>query len=406
MISSAERWRRFGILSALYFAQGVPFGLFSQAVPSILRQGNVSLQVIGLTSLLAAPWALKFLWSPWLDRAPFWAPGHRRRGWLIPIQSLVVLALVILAFVDPWKTPEALMAMVLVVNFLNASQDIPTDGLAVDILPAEERGRGNGIQVGGYRLGMLVGGAATLWVIDAFGWQTGLLATAFVAALCVVPIIFMKEPESLGVERKIGLGAGLGSMWKFLSDQAVLRFIGLIAAFKLGDALANGMIKPMLIDLGLSLGDIGRISGGIGFSAALAGTVAGAFLADRLTRNRALMVTAVFQAIGALIYVGVLGGEVNLTFIAIAIGVENFLGSVATVVLFACMMDWSDSDNSGMNYTVLASAVVAVQGVGSILSGFSASGLGYTMHHVVAGVIALVGGLLAAKMYRVSSTTM
>ncbi len=401
MISSAERWRRFGILSALYFAQGVPFGLFSQAVPSILRQGNVSLQVIGLTSLLAAPWALKFLWSPWLDRAPFWAPGHRRRGWLIPIQSLVVLALVILAFVDPWKTPEALMAMVLVVNFLNASQDIPTDGLAVDILPAEERGRGNGIQVGGYRLGMLVGGAATLWVIDAFGWQTGLLATAFVAALCVVPIIFMKEPESLGIERKIGLGAGLGSMWKFLSNRAVLRFIGLIAAFKLGDALANGMIKPMLIDLGLSLGDIGRISGGIGFSAALAGTVAGAFLADRLTRNRALMVTAIFQAIGALIYVGVLGGEVNLTFIAIAIGVENFLGSVATVVLFACMMDWSDSDNSGMNYTVLASAVVAVQGVGSILSGFSASGLGYTMHHVVAGVIALVGGLLAAKMYRV-----
>lgn len=404
-MSSAERWRRFGILSALYFAQGVPFGLFSQAVPSILRQGNVSLQVIGLTSLLAAPWALKFLWSPWLDRAPFWAPGHRRRGWLIPIQSLVVLALVVLAFVDPWKTPEALMAMVLVVNFLNASQDIPTDGLAVDILPAEERGRGNGIQVGGYRLGMLVGGAATLWVIDAFGWQTGLLATAFVAALCVVPIIFMKEPESVAAEQVIGLGAGLGSMWEFLSNRAVLRFIGLIAAFKLGDALANGMIKPMLIDLGLSLGDIGRISGGIGFSAALAGTVAGAFLADRMTRNRALMVTAVFQAIGAVIYVGVLGGEVNLTFIAIAIGVENFLGSVATVVLFACMMDWSDSDNSGMNYTVLASAVVAVQGVGSILSGFSASGLGYTMHHVMAGVIALIGGLLAAKMYRVSSTT-
>lgn len=404
-MSSAERWRRFGILSALYFAQGVPFGLFSQAVPSILRQGNVSLQVIGLTSLLAAPWALKFLWSPWLDRAPFWAPGHRRRGWLIPIQSLVVLALVVLAFVDPWKTPEALMAMVLVVNFLNASQDIPTDGLAVDILPAEERGRGNGIQVGGYRLGMLVGGAATLWVIDAFGWQTGLLATAFVAALCVVPIIFMKEPESVAAEQVIGLGAGLGSMWEFLSNRAVLRFIGLIAAFKLGDALANGMIKPMLIDLGLSLGDIGRISGGIGFSAALAGTVAGAFLADRMTRNRALMVTAVFQAIGAVIYVGVLGGEVNLTFIAVAIGVENFLGSVATVVLFACMMDWSDSDNSGMNYTVLASAVVAVQGVGSILSGFSASGLGYTMHHVMAGVIALIGGLLAAKMYRVSSTT-
>lgn len=398
-----QQARKFAILVVLYFAQGVPFGLFSQAVPSILRQGNVSLQVIGLTSLLAAPWALKFLWSPWLDRAAPWAPNHRRKGWLIPIQILVALSMVVLAMLDPWESPAALMAIVLLVNFFNASQDIPTDGLAVDLLEPSERGRGNGIQVGGYRLGMLMGGAATLWIIDVLGWSAGVLTTAAVMALCVLPIVFMREPQGLPEpegESGVEVRSGLLKMWDFLRRKEILKFIAIIFAFKLGDGLANGMIKPMLVDFGLTLGDIGRISGGVGFTAALLGTVAGAIVTDKLTRRHALFVAASFQAFGAVIYVAVIKENIDMWEIATAIAVENFLGSIATVVLFACMMDWSKSSQSGMNFTVLASAVVSVQGIGSILSGLTASGFGYTGHHVLAGIIALVGGFWAASTYR------
>lgn len=283
-----QQARKFAILVVLYFAQGVPFGLFSQAVPSILRQGNVSLQLIGLTSLLAAPWALKFLWSPWLDRAAPWAPHHRRKGWLIPIQILVAISMVVLAMLDPWESPAALMAIVLLVNFLNASQDIPTDGLAVDLLEPEERGRGNGIQVGGYRLGMLMGGAATLWIIDVLGWSAGVMATAGVMALCVLPIVLMKEPVGLPeaeIESGSEVRSGLLKMWDFLRRKEILKFMAIIVAFKFGDALANGMIKPMLVDFGLTLGDIGRISGGVGFTAVFLGIVAGAIVTDRFIRR-------------------------------------------------------------------------------------------------------------------------
>ena len=58
---------RLGLLSCLYFSQGLPFGFMSQALPALLRSYDVSLEKIGLVSLVALPWALKFLWAPYVD---------------------------------------------------------------------------------------------------------------------------------------------------------------------------------------------------------------------------------------------------------------------------------------------------------------------------------------------------
>ena len=46
-------------LFAMYFAQGLPFGVQSSALPLLLRQRGASLQTIGFASLL-------FHWSPLL----------------------------------------------------------------------------------------------------------------------------------------------------------------------------------------------------------------------------------------------------------------------------------------------------------------------------------------------------
>lgn len=75
-----------GVLATLYLSQGLPYGLFSQAVPALLRQQGVSLAAIGLSTLLAIPWGLKFLWAPWIERS-VGARGQRRRGILPRLAS-------------------------------------------------------------------------------------------------------------------------------------------------------------------------------------------------------------------------------------------------------------------------------------------------------------------------------
>ena len=64
-----------GTLAVLYFLQGLPAGLLAKAVPSLARESGLSREWIGLLGLAAAPWALKFLWAPWVDR-----PGRGRPG--------------------------------------------------------------------------------------------------------------------------------------------------------------------------------------------------------------------------------------------------------------------------------------------------------------------------------------
>jgi hypothetical protein len=73
-------------VSVLYFAEGFPFGVAIDNLPVYFRLHGVSLTEIGLMSLLGAPWTLKVLWAPLVDR--FGTHQH----WFV--SCLVTLALV------------------------------------------------------------------------------------------------------------------------------------------------------------------------------------------------------------------------------------------------------------------------------------------------------------------------
>ena len=46
------------LLGSLYLAQGLPDGFFRQTLPVMLRREGVSLEGIGLATLLMLPWGL------------------------------------------------------------------------------------------------------------------------------------------------------------------------------------------------------------------------------------------------------------------------------------------------------------------------------------------------------------
>ena len=78
--------QKLGVLGGLYLSQGLPFGFFTQALPVFLREQGHSLTLVGFSSALAAPWGLKFLWAPLVDRLSRGRWG-RRRSWLLPLQA-------------------------------------------------------------------------------------------------------------------------------------------------------------------------------------------------------------------------------------------------------------------------------------------------------------------------------
>src|SRR5690606_12351766 len=158
------------LLFSLYWAQGLPVGFMTHALPVILRAEGVSLAHIGGFGLLMLPWSIKIFWAPWVDRYGKKSQGHYR-SWIIPLQWLSVAVLIALSFLSSQALdqPVYLLAFFIALLFMNgvgATQDIATDALAVNILKNEQQHWGNTFQVIGSRLGFIVGGGAILWLLD------------------------------------------------------------------------------------------------------------------------------------------------------------------------------------------------------------------------------------------------
>lgn len=387
---------KLGLLASLYLSQGLPFGFFSQALPVLLRERGLSLPSIGLSSLLALPWALKFVWAPLVDGTGLRGFG-RRKGWIVPLQLAAAALCVALAFADSKRALVWLLAMVFFTNLIAATQDVATDGLAVELLSAKERGLGNGVQVAGYRVGMIVGGGVLLLAFARVGWRATFLVMAAILLVATLPVLAHRERASLVAPgRRPGLGwsAWVGLVKHFGPWLAVL------VSFKTGDALGTGMLRPFLVDSGLGLDDIGLLLGTVGFTSGLLGALVGGWAVGRLGRRRALLAFGLVQTVAVGLYALPAASPSALGLVGVVATVEHFTGGMATAALFTLMMDRARPGSEGTDYTFQASAVVLATGGAGAASGYLAQVVGYFWHFVAAGVVSLGGVLVAARVLR------
>lgn len=380
---------KLALLASLYLSQGLPFGFFTQSLPVLLRQEGVSLALIGSSSLLAAPWGFKFLWAPWVDRHGSPTYG-RRRSWIVPLQLLSVLLLLALAQLDPKSGLLWLFVGVFCANLLASTQDIATDALTVELLPEQERGLGNGVQVAGFRVGMIIGGGLLLVVFGELGRSFAFFTMAGLLVLSSLPVLFFREPER-AVAAAVASSSPLAHLWQRIKHPRLGWWLLVLVLYKSGDAFGTAMLRPLLVDKGSTLADIGWLLGTMGALAGLSGALVGGALLRVLPRAPALGAFGALHGLTLLLY-GV-HAQAALPPLALyaALGMEHFVGGMATVSLFTCMMDRCDADSAGTDYTLQASLVAGATGVFGMSSGVSAQMLGYPFHFTLATCLALLG---------------
>src|SRR5579864_9036163 len=100
--------RRVMLILALGFASGIPLLLTFSTLSAWFASTGVSRTTIGAFALVGTPYALKFLWSPLIDRLPPPIPLGRRRGWGVAIQIALIAATLALGSCNP-RSDLALM---------------------------------------------------------------------------------------------------------------------------------------------------------------------------------------------------------------------------------------------------------------------------------------------------------
>ena len=371
------------LLASLYCAQGLPSGLVAHAMPVLLRQHGVDLAWIGLLKLLALPWLLKVLWAPWIDRVSSDRFGHHR-GWILPMQGGVIVCLAGLALMAPHalfgSAMWLLLGTLLLINLAAATQDVATDGLAVRLLPERWRGLGNSLQVGGYKLGMLASGSGLLMVVGSLGWNVSLGLLAAGLLVLTLPIWWFPEKQLLPHNTAQAEPAGAGLLLRhykgLLAQPGMVAWLVVVLTFKLGDALASPMIKPMLVDQGWDTAALGQLTL-ISSLAGIGGALLGGMLYARWGAMRSLLVFGVAQAAGlaALAVLVGRGSEVGLVY-AVAM-LEQVADGMSTVALFAVMMSRCRPEHEGADFTLQASAQILLSGLVGACSGLVAKSVGY-----------------------------
>lgn len=368
--------RKLPALFALYFAQGLPFGFQASALPLLLRERGVSLEAIGFSGLLAAPWLSKPLWAPLVDRYGNRRFG-RRKSWIVPMQAgLVACALLAAASADM----RTLAAIILVMNLLAATQDIAVDALAVSWLGPEQLGPGNAVQVVGYKLGMLTGGGLLVWASARIGWDG--LFQAMAALMLAVLLISLRLPEARGNEPEPSAPVALRTIAARLRDAfkqpTMAALLLVVVTYKMGETLADGMWKPMLFDRGFSSAQIGLWAGTYGMAFSLLGSASAGWLVRKVALPSALFWTALART-AALAGEWWISATPRVTASSV-IGVtclEHLLGGAITTVVFALMMRHTDREIGATHFSLLSSLEVWGKLPFGALSGVLAARLGY-----------------------------
>jgi len=387
--------RKLGILWALYFVQGLPFGFQATALPVYLRAADFSLTSIGLVSIVSVPWMLKVFWAPLIDRYGSASFGHRR-SWIVPLQIGLVICCLAAAQAAPAANHAPLLILVLLMNFFAATMDIAVDGLAVDLLDRGELGKGNIAQVVGFKAGMLTGGGLLVWASGWIGWEGLFLVMAgLIGAIIAVTLAYRERSlEALAAGgASPSLQPSLRRLLEVLRSSLLTRGTGwlllFIGTYKLGENMADTMFKPFLVDAGFGRQQIGLWVGTWGMFFSIAGSVTGGLLATRRPLLQAVAITAVCRALPVAGEWWLSTVEPTATKVIAVTCAEHFFGGALTTAMFAFMMSRVNKRIGATHYTLLAAVEVWGKVPAAVVSGAITDATSYTFLFGLATVLSL-----------------
>ncbi|HEY9109572.1 MAG TPA: MFS transporter, partial [Roseateles sp.] len=275
-----------------YLSEGIPFALVIWVAGTMLKDlGHSDSEITLATASVGIAWSLKPLWAAFLDMF------KTKKFFVLWMEVVMAVLLCGLAVALPLPNYfQITVAVLWVMAFCSATQDICVDGIYITALDAKGQAQYIGVQGVFWNVGRLFGTAAVVWLAgslkedhhlgatEAWQWALGFSAATLVAL--AVYHRFMLPTGSVG-ERPESLGAAFRNFWEAIVDffrkdsiWGMLLFVLLFRSSE-GLLLVEG---PLFLQastdtggVGLSLKDKGLIDGTIATVVSLsAGLLGGA----------------------------------------------------------------------------------------------------------------------------------
>jgi MFS transporter, PAT family, beta-lactamase induction signal transducer AmpG len=355
--------RRLIVILAMGFASGLPFLLTSVTLSAWLAQAGIAKTMIGFMSWASSVYALKFLWSPIVDRTAI--PGltkifGQRRSWMVVSQIMCMAAMVGLGLTNPGDNLALTAAWVVALAFSSATQDIVIDAYRIEYLEQSQYGAGAAMTTLGYRIGVLASGGGALLIADAAGWAVSYAVMALLMIIGVCTTLASPEPlRPVAQDLQGGYSAWISSavvkpLAEFMTRPGWIQILAFIALYKYGDALLAVMSNPFYLDLGFTLTQIGLVTKTYGVVMTLLGSFVGGMLVMRYGIMPTLLWGGIAMGLSNMLYAALAISPSLPAFVAV-ISVENFANGVGSVASIAYLSSLCNLAFTATQYALMTS---------------------------------------------------
>ena len=373
---------------------GFPWVIIGSSLSLWLKEDGLSRSTIGWAGLIFAVYAFNYLWAPVIDRIRIpWLTakvGHRR-GWIITMQTLIILCLVGWSLINPTTNLALVISIGLVIAIASATQDITVDALRIEQIGEHE---GKSMQAGaamavvgwwtGYKLGGVIAlNAAELFQKAGFEnyWQITFLILGILIIACNIGLLFINEPQPTDraekqrqtdqiIQDKLGssnfisksvawlTGTVIGPVVSFFKKNGfkiALGILGFVFLFKIGEAFLGRMSVIFYKEIGFTKSDIALYSKGLGWITTVIFTLLGGLFAIRSGVIKAMFVSGILMASTNLLFsLLAWSGKSELLF-AIAVIFDDMAAAFATVAFVAFISMLVDRTYTATQYALLSS---------------------------------------------------
>jgi len=392
----------------LGISSGFPYAMIGATLTTRLAQDNITKSTVTAFALAFLVYNLKFLWAWIVDgvRIPVLGRLGQRVSWLIAAGILVMAAVANLALQNPSADIYSTAIAAILVGVAGATFDIVIDAYRIESLEPRQLGVGSGMYQYGWRIGSVAAGAIALVLASRVGWEAAYIACAVLAIPAMITGLVMGESKR---HREPSDKKGLAETWasiigpfvEFFQRNGAWLVLLFILLHKIGDTLANLVLRLLLNDLGFTNDEIAIYDVGVGFWAYLIGIFVGGVLYAQIGMKRSVLISLILMGVSNLSFAALAAtGHTNLG-LAGTIGFENFASGIGGVTVVAYFSALCDLRFTAAQYALISAAASVV---GRVLTGTTAGALveefGYVNFYLITTAAALPGIILFWQMMR------
>ena len=395
----------------LYFLEGIPYFLVNNISMVMFNQMGVpNGEMSFFTTLLYFPWALKFLWAPFVDLI------KTKRWWFLTMQFLMLGLAVLTIFSIPQPDPATIAAMgtdvklftgvliaFIIMAFASATHDIAADGFYMLALTSGVQAEMIGWRSVFYRLSNVFCNSALIavpgiiydWTKEQgaesmpLAWQVTMGITAVIFLLMAVWHVFATprpdsdKPNAETTAKDIVTGFGK-AFATYFTKPALWVAILFMLLYRLPEGFLMKMIYPFLLGtretggLAMTMQELGVVYGAIGVVFLLLGGILGGYYISKVGLKKAFWWMALAMTLPCLsfVYLSVFLPE-NMVNIAIAIAIEQFGYGFGFTAYMMYMMYFSDGEFKTSHYAICTSFMALSMILPGLAAGYIQEAIGY-----------------------------